>query len=127
VRRADVDLTAVVDVERVPVGPDAPRVAQHGVDVERRRVVVEERAAVVARRAVRVQVVRGAEDCVAGVVDIASEPVRSPRRRHELHRPLRACGAVVSELVEGALDEVDRGEHVPPDAETTLALAVIAK
>ena len=86
---------------------------------------MEERAAIVARRAVRVQVVRSAEDRVVRVVDVAAESVRPPRRRHELHRALCAGGAVVAQLVECALDEIDRCEHVPPHAEAALTLPVV--
>ena len=84
-----------------------------------------QRAPVVAGRSVRVQVVRGAEDRVVRVVDVAAHAVRRPGRRDELHRPLRAGGAVVPHPAEGALDEVHRGQDLPADAEAALRLAVV--
>ena len=61
------------------------------------------------------------------VVHVPAEPVGPPGRGHELHRPLGAGRAARAEPVEAGLDEVDRGEHLPVDAEAALRLAVVAK
>src|SRR5439155_22466852 len=87
----------------------------------------EERPAVVARCTVRMQVVRRAEDRIAWIANVAAEPVSAPRRRHELHGTLGARGAVVAELVERALDEVDCGENIPRHPESTLCVAVVTE
>jgi hypothetical protein len=103
---------------------DPVRVVENGVDVQARVVVAVEGSALVVIRAVRSQVVRCTEDRVVWIVDVAAEPVRAPRRRQELHRPLRAGRRRVLHLPEGALDEVHRGEQLPPDVEPLLRLAV---
>jgi hypothetical protein len=61
------------------------------------------------------------------IVDVAAEPVCPPRRGHELHRPLSSGGALVAELVEGALDEVDRGKNAPPHAKPVLRFSVVTE
>src|SRR5712691_13407020 len=81
----------------------------------------------VAARTRSAQVVRRAEDRVVWVVDIPPESVRAPRRRHELHRPLRARSTRTAQLPERGLDEVDRGEDAPGNTEAPLALAVEAE
>ena len=86
---------------------------------------MEQRAAVGARGAVGVQVVRRAEDRVARVADVPAEAVGAPRGGHELHRPARARGALVAQPAEAGLDEVDRREHVPADAEAPLGGGVV--
>jgi hypothetical protein len=74
--------------------------------------------------AVGVEVVRGAEDRVTRVVDVPAEAVGPPGGGDELHGPLRAGDAVVPHLAERRLDEVDRGEELPPHAEPPLRRAV---
>jgi FSR family fosmidomycin resistance protein-like MFS transporter len=123
--RADEDLPRVEAVEGANVPSHDTGVREHGVDVERRVVVREERAAQVAGGAGGAEQVGGAEDRVARIVDVAAEPVRTPGRRQELHRPLCACGARGAHLAERRLDEVDGGEHVPGHAEASLRLAVV--
>jgi hypothetical protein len=70
------------------------------------------------------EVVARAEDRVVWAADIASEPVSAPGRRLELHRPLGALNHRVSHLVEGRLDEADRREQLPADAEAPLRFVV---
>jgi hypothetical protein len=89
-------------------------------------VVGEQRAAKAVPATTRAQVVRGAQDRVVRVADGAAEAVRAPGRGQELHRPLRARGTHVAVAVEVGLDEVDRGQDVPGDAEAALTLVVEA-
>src|SRR3712207_8964776 len=69
--------------------------------------------------AARVEVVRGAEDRVVRVVHVAAHAVGPPRRRDELHRPLRAGAAVVLQPAERRLDHVDRGELARSEEHTS--------
>jgi hypothetical protein len=73
------------------------------------------------------EVVCGGQDRVARSLDVTAEPIGPPRCRHELHRASRARCAVVAQLVESALDEVDGGEQVPGHAEAALRGPVVAK
>src|SRR4051794_34118676 len=122
---ADEDLPRVVGVEGALVAANPPGEAQHRRDVVGRRVVVEERAPVRARRPVGVQVVGGAEDRVVGVADVSAEAVGAPGGGHELHRPAGAGGALVAQPSEAGLDEVDRGQYLPADAEAPLGARVV--
>ena len=78
----------------------------------------------VARRAARMEVVGSAQDGVLRVMHVAAEAIATPRRGHELHRPLRAGGARIPELAELRLDEVDGGQDLPRHLEAALRLAV---
>ena len=73
-RREDVDLPAVHRIKEARVSPDGGGVRRYRVDVVADRIVVIERAANIRRRAVRVEVVGGAEDRVVRMVDVAAEP-----------------------------------------------------
>src|SRR5438128_1342753 len=72
------------------------------------------------------QVVRGAEDRVVIVVDVAAHAVRAPRRGDELHRALRSGRAGRDDAAELRLDVVDRGEDRPRHREPLLRLRVEA-
>src|SRR3954453_14155637 len=89
-RRADVDLPCVVSEERPLVDAHAGGETADRAHVVRRVVVGEERPVEVAGSARAVQVVGGAEDRVARVVDVAAYAVLAPRRGQELHRPASA-------------------------------------
>ena len=116
-RRADEQVPRVVGQI---AAADLPRVAEHGVRVGVRRVVVVEGAAEIVRRVVRVKVVRRSEDRVGGIVDVATEAVRAPGRRHELHRALRPGDARLAQPAERGLDHVHGREHVPRHPEAAL-------
>ena len=70
------------------------------------------------------QVAGGADDRVAGVVDVAAGAVGRPGGRHELHRALRAGRRGAADAAGPRLDQVDGGQVAPRDAERGLGLLV---
>ena len=95
---------------------------QHRVDVPVGVVVGEDGLADVGVGAGGLQVAGGGEDRVDRVVRVADlvavgvDPVRAPRRGHELHPPERARRAHVEVAAVVGLDLVDRGQDLPADA-----------
>src|SRR6266567_1619878 len=81
----------------------------------------------VAARSRRAQIVRSTEDGVMRIMDVPSESVRPPARRHELHRALGTDGTRTAKLPERRLDEVDGRKHAPRHAETPLSFAIPAE
>ena len=124
-RRLDEHLPVVEPEESCAVGADPSRIPEHCVDVRPRRVVVVKRKPQISWCTRGVQVVRRTEDRVVRVLHVSAEPVAPPRRRHELHRSLSAGRTRATQLSELRLDEVDRGENVPRNAEPALCIAVV--
>src|SRR5712691_8168232 len=73
------------------------------------------------------EVVRRPKDGVARVVHVVPKSVRLPGGGDELHGPLRSRRAGRHNAAELRLDEVDRGEDLPSDAEPLLGLLVVTE
>ena len=101
---------------------DEARPLQHRVDVPRRMVVGEDRPAQILLGAGRLEVARGGEDRVDGVVGVLAavlvgvDAVGAPARGHELHPALRAGRRDVEVAAVVGLDLVDRRQDLPRHA-----------
>src|SRR5207248_2615792 len=120
-----VDLPPVISAIGERIGLHDVRIEDQRVHVRLRVVIGVEGALHVTGRAVGTKVIRGAEDGVVIVVDVA-RAVRRPGRGHELHRSLRARAREAADAAHARLNEVDGREVVPRHTELGLGLLVVA-
>ncbi len=104
---------------RARIAGDEARAQHHGFDVGLRVVIGEDRAAKIVRGAGGVQVARGGEDRVDGVVGVGVagvggvDAVLQPGLGHELHPPDGTGGGHGEVAAVVGLDFVDPGEDLP--------------